>query len=78
MKHKLLQTISTYYNEPGLQISNVELNNKSFTVQFDLEAYDGAIDLTVELSYPECKAFAMLEKKLLGMIKYRKRKYEIH
>ncbi len=71
---------------PGLEISNLEVHaivpdtgrflsfSKNYKFSFDLEAYDGEIDITVKMTLDDLKG-KTLEDRLLNIIKYRKRKY---
>lgn len=73
---------------PGLKISNLEVepilprfdnelrsaSDERYKFSFDLEAYDGEIDITVEMTLDDLKG-GTLEDRLINILKYRKRKY---
>lgn len=71
---------------PGLEISDLKVRaivpdssrflswSTNYEFSFDLEAYDGEIDITVEMTLDDLKE-KTLEDRLINIIKYRKRKY---
>lgn len=74
---------------PGLEMSNLKVNaivpdssrflfwSTNYEFSFDLEAYDGEIDITIEMTLDDLKE-KTLEDRLINIIKYRKRKYGLH